>query len=45
VKILYIIIEIHMHKDNDIQKVMWLEAVKIYGNRPKKLLIRIILQI
>lgn len=36
-KILYIIILIHIFKDRDKQNLICLEAVKIYGNRPKKL--------
>lgn len=37
-KILNIIILIHIVRDRDKQNLMWLEAVKIYGNSPKKLL-------
>lgn len=33
--------ETHIDKEIDIQKDIWLEAVKIYGNKPKKLFIRI----
>lgn len=40
-QILKSIIEIHIDNDNDKEKLKCLEAVKIYGNNPIRLLIRI----